>query len=155
MIVTLGFLKNIVIAEYTVQGKSMQPTLLEGHHFSINKWSYLFQDIERFDIIVFHTEQDEQPLVKRVIGLPGEKIEYKNDQLFVNGKKIKEPFLQKNKENIYGNQLTGDFTLEEITGKKKIPEGHIFVIGDNRLNSRDSRHFGFVKMDQVIGKVNR
>ncbi|WP_044893261.1 signal peptidase I [Bacillus alveayuensis] len=155
IIFSTGLLKNMVFAEYQVEGDSMQPTLKKGQEFSVNKWSYSFRKIKRFDIVVFHLEKEEPVFVKRVIGLPGESIKYENDQLFVNGKKVEEPFLKKNKKNLFGSQLTGDFTLEEVTGKKKVPKGYIFVIGDNRLNSRDSRHFGFVKMNDVIGKVNQ
>lgn len=153
-VVSIGLIKNIVFAEYTVDGKSMQPTLPEGEHFSINKWSYKFQDINRFDIVVFQLPKEKDILVKRVIGLPGDVIEYKNDQLYVNGKKRKEPFLPREKSEGFNSPLTGDFTLEEITGEKIVPDDCIFVIGDNRLNSRDSRHFGFVKMEDVVGKVN-
>lgn len=146
-------IKNIAFAEYTVDGVSMQPTLKEGHHFYINKLTNRFNKIERFDIVVFHMPGEKQALVKRVIGLPGEKIEYRDDKLYVNGKYVPEPFLKKNKEKVYGNPITGNFTLKEITGKETVPEKCIFVIGDNRLNSRDSRHFGFVHEKNVIGEV--
>jgi signal peptidase I len=85
-----------------------------------------------------------------VIGLPGDEIYYKDDQLYVNNKAVNEPFLPL-KDNSNVTKLTGNFTLEEITNDTKIPKGYIFVIGDNRLQSRDSRHFGLVKMDDVIG----
>lgn len=152
-VVIIGLLKNIVVAEYTVDGKSMQPTLPEGKHFSINRWSYLFEDINRFDIVVFKLPNENEVLVKRVIGLPGDRIEYKNDHLYINGEMVSEPFLPAKKNEMFSQAKTGDFTLEEVTGEKAVPKDSIFVIGDNRLNSRDSRHFGFVKIKHVIGKV--
>ncbi|MGM7719457.1 signal peptidase I [uncultured Metabacillus sp.] len=146
------FLKNLIFVEYKVEGVSMQPTYEEGMLLSINKLALYFDSLDRFDIVVFHLPDREQIYVKRVIGLPGDEIYYKDDQLYVNGKAVDEPFLPSIKENQVTKQI-GNFTLEEIIDKTKIPKGYIFVIGDNRLQSRDSRHFGLVKIDDVIGTV--
>jgi signal peptidase I len=146
------FLKNLIFVDYKVEGVSMQPTYKEGRLLSINKLGLYFDSINRFDVVVFNPPNSDEIYVKRVIGLPGDEIHYKDDQLYVNGKVIKEPFLlTREKTNV--TKLTGNFTLEEITDKKEIPEGYIFVIGDNRLQSRDSRHFGLVSMNDVIGTV--
>lgn len=153
-VVIIGILKNMVFAEYKVDGNSMQPTLPEGEYFFINKWSYWFHDIDRFDIVVFQLPEENEVLVKRVIGLPGDEIQYKGNHLYINNQKVNEPFLPKQENEIFNQTQTGDFTLEEVTGVKQVPEDAVFVIGDNRLNSRDSRHFGFVKTKHIIGKVN-
>ncbi|MCM3651134.1 signal peptidase I [Metabacillus litoralis] len=146
------FLKNLIFVDYKVEGVSMQPTYEEGRLLSINKLGLYFDSINRFDVVVFYPPNSAEIYVKRVIGLPGDEIHYKDDQLYVNGKVIKEPFLQ-TREKTDVTKLTGNFTLEEITDKRKIPEGYIFVIGDNRLQSRDSRHFGLVSVNDVIGTV--
>jgi signal peptidase I len=146
-------LRFLCFTNYMVEGKSMMPTLQEGNLLIVNKLSYQIGDIHRFDVVVFHANEKED-YVKRVIGLPGDQIEYKNDVLYINGKKTNEPYLQPYKQKLIDGKLTGDFTLEELTGKKRVPEGYIFVLGDNRLSSWDSRHFGFVKISQVVGKVD-
>lgn len=146
------FLKNLIFVEYKVEGVSMQPTYEEGRLLSINKLGLYFDSLKRFDIVVFHPPNSEEIYVKRVIGLPGDEIHYKDDQLYVNGKAVNEPFLP-TKKHIEVTKQTGNFTLEEITDKTRIPKGYIFVIGDNRLQSRDSRHFGLVNIDNVIGTV--
>lgn len=143
----------LCFTNYMVEGKSMMPTLQEGNLLIVNKLSYQMGNIRRFDIVVFHANAKED-YVKRVIGLPGDRIEYKNDVLYINGKRIEEPYLQPYKQKLIDGKLTGDFTLEELTGQKTVPKGYIFVLGDNRLSSWDSRHFGFVKISRVVGKVN-
>lgn len=144
-------IKNMVFIEYKVEGVSMQPTYQEGRLLSINKLGLYFSSLKRFDVVLFHLPNSEEIYVKRVIGLPGDEIHYKDDQLYVNGKAVNEPFLSP--EDMEINKKTGSFTLEEIIDKARIPEGFIFVIGDNRLQSRDSRHFGLVKIEHVIGTV--
>jgi signal peptidase I len=142
-------IRFLFFTNYVVEGESMMPTLREGNWLIVNKYG----SVQRFDIIVFHANQQED-YVKRVIGLPGDRIMYKNDVLYINGRPVKEPYLNRYKRKLIDGKLTGDFTLEEITGEKQVPKGYVFVLGDNRLSSWDSRHFGFVKMSRIVGKVN-
>jgi signal peptidase I len=138
---------------YEVDGESMEPTLDDGNKLVVNTMSYHIRDISRFDVIVFHMNKQED-YVKRVIGLPGDHIRYENDRLFINGKGYEEPYLQKRKALYPGQPITGDFTLQDLTDMERVPDGKLFVMGDNRLESMDSRHFGFISIDQVVGMVN-
>ena len=121
------------------------PTLNDGDWMIVNKLG----EPERFDIVVFHAPEHKD-YIKRVIGLPGDKVEYKDDKLYINGKYQKESYLDEYKEQEPG-PLTPDFTLKDITGEETVPEGEIFVLGDNRLYSKDSRHIGTIKIDEVVG----
>ncbi|PEJ60758.1 MULTISPECIES: signal peptidase I [unclassified Bacillus (in: firmicutes)] len=145
--------RTFLFSTYVVDGESMMPTLKNGNLLVINKFGYELSDIKRFDVIVFHANKQED-YVKRVIGLPGDSIEYKDDQLYINDKKWSEPFLNDYKSTLKGTPFTGDFNLNEITGKAKVPSGYVFVEGDNRPKSYDSRLFGFVKIDKIVGKVD-
>jgi signal peptidase I len=152
-IIIFAFIRTFFFSNYVVEGESMMPTLQDGNKLVVNKLGYQISDLSRFDVIVFHANEKED-FVKRVIGLPGDKIEFKDDQLYINGEKYKEPFLSVYKQEIPGIKLTGDFSLKEITGESTVPEGKLFVLGDNRLGSWDSRHFGFISVNQVVGKVD-
>jgi signal peptidase I len=147
------FIRIFFFSNYVVEGESMLPTLEDGNKVVVNKLGYETEDLERFDVIVFHAN-DEEDFVKRVIGLPGDKVEYREDILFINGKQVKEAFLTHYREQSPGGYLTGDFTLEDLTGVERVPEGKLFVLGDNRLGSWDSRQFGFISEEQIVGKVN-
>jgi signal peptidase I len=146
-------IRTFLFSNYVVEGESMMPTLQDGNKLVVNKIGYQMGDLHRFDVIVFHANESED-YVKRVIGLPGDKVEYKDDILYINGKKQSEPYLDRYKQEFTGDKLTGDFTLEELTGEKTVPEGKIFVLGDNRRSSMDSRYFGFIDEEQIVGKVN-
>ncbi|WP_078409172.1 signal peptidase I [Priestia abyssalis] len=152
----LSFLiQQFLFQPYTVKGQSMMPNLEEGNKIIINKINYLHSKPERFDMVVLKSPNADEYLVKRVIGLPGETVEYQDDVLFINSKPQKEPYLEDYKKQLLPfEQLTADFTLKEITDESKIPEGYILVLGDNRRISRDGRHFGLVKIDSVVGEVN-
>lgn len=146
----LAFLcTNFLFAPTTVQGESMSPTFEDKDKVLLSKIS----EIERFDIIVFNAPDTDKRYIKRVIGLPGDTIEMKDDVLYVNGKAYEETYLEEHKEEISFAKLTGDFTLKEITGKERVPKGKLFVLGDNRLKSNDSRLFGFISAEEVIGEV--
>ncbi|MBH9966260.1 signal peptidase I [Bacillus sp. MKU004] len=132
-----------------VDGASMNTTLHDQDRMIVSK----IGEPERFDIVVFHANE-KQDYIKRVIGLPGDKIEYRDDTLYVNGKAYKEPYLDEQKAHIDG-ELTRSFRLEDTAvGQATVPEGHLFVMGDNRRNSTDSRIIGAVPMDQVVGTTN-
>mgnify|MGYP003561966042 FL=1 len=85
--------------------------------------------------------------------MPGDHVAYKNDQLYINGEPQDEPYLESRKEELNEGEgtLTEDFTLEERTGKTIIPEGYVFVMGDNRRNSKDSRIIGLISIEEIIG----
>lgn len=152
-IMIFAFIRTFFFSNYVVEGESMMPTLEDGNKLVVNKIGYQISDFNRFDVIVFHANENED-YVKRIIGLPGDKIEYNEDHLYINGKEMDEPFLDIYRNQTLGARLTGDFTLLEVTGEKTVPEGKLFVLGDNRLGSWDSRHFGFISVDQVVGKVD-
>ncbi|WP_078394381.1 signal peptidase I [Shouchella patagoniensis] len=140
---------------FIVQGESMEPTLTDGNRMVINKIGYTFSDPDRFDIVVFHANGQDN-YVKRIIGLPGDHISYKDDQLYINGEKEEEPYLDEVKVSTTDglDTYTNDFTLEELTGAFEVPEDHIFVLGDNRKNSLDSRRIGFIPIEDIIGSAS-
>ncbi|MBD1380026.1 signal peptidase I [Metabacillus arenae] len=151
-IVVASLIRIFLFAPIVVEGDSMEPTLHTKDRMIVNKIGKRLGTIDRFDIIVFHASQN-RDYIKRVIGLPGDKIVYKDDILYVNGEPIEEPYLEANKEELIGSPLTESFTLQEITGEKTVPQGQLFVMGDNRRYSKDSRHIGFIQKDQVVGET--
>lgn len=144
IIVLVILLKVYVITPVRVRGESMQNTLLDKDIMLLNKINYRFKDIERFDIVVIKTDKDE--IIKRVIGLPGDEISYKDNKLYVNGKIVKENFAKVKDTNLE------DFNTTYL-GSKKVPEGYYFVLGDNRPNSADSRLMGFIEKKDIIGRA--
>lgn len=148
-ILIVMFVRMFLVTNYEVVGQSMMPTLHNKDKVIVNKLS----KIDRMDIVIFHGDQRED-YVKRVIGLPGDKISYENDELFINNKKVEEPYLQSFSayENPNDN-FTGDFELEELTGSKQVPPDKLFVLGDNRISSMDSRYFHFVDTKEIVGEV--
>ena len=143
LVVIFVFLLFIfVVGMEQVVGPSMNPTLKEGNVIIVNKLLYRIKDIKRNDIVVL--SQDEKHMIKRVVGLPGDYIEYIDNYLYVNGIKYKEKFID--------GVNTEDFSLKDL-GYDKIPDNMYLVLGDNRENSLDSRKYGLIKKNQIIGKA--
>jgi len=150
-------IRTFVVQAFKIPSGSMIPTLLIGDHILVNKFIYgikipftdkkilSFKEPQRGDIIVFKYPGDEKrDFIKRVIGLPGETIEIKDKQVFINGKPLQEPYAIYNGSPSY---FRGHY------GPVKIPPNHLFVMGDNRDNSMDSRVWGFLDERKVKGKA--
>ncbi|MBT2617878.1 signal peptidase I [Bacillus sp. ISL-78] len=153
--VILAFLiRTYIFAPIVVDGESMMPTLQDHERIVLTKFGTDIDNIDRFDIVVFHATVDKD-YIKRVIGLPGDHIEYKDDTLYINGKAYEEPYLDKYKNQMTsGVPLTESFKLEDITGSMTVPEDQLFLMGDNRQNSLDSREIGTISVDEIVGKAN-
>lgn len=156
LIIVLFLLRTYIFTPTSVSGNSMNPTMVDRERVIAMKRS----DIKRFDVITFQApDQPKKNYIKRVIGLPGDKIEIKDDVLYINGNATDEPYLEEYKNNpteITVPQdlpLTKDFNMTEVLGVEVVPENHYFVMGDNRQNSKDSRMIGFIEKEKVLGDV--
>jgi signal peptidase I len=137
--VILYFGINAVSARVRVDGLSMNPTLQHGEYVLVSRLAYRTGEPERGDIIVFSFPVDQQQdLIKRVIGLPGETIEIRNGEVLVNGAKLEEPYIAQ--APVYSGEWT-------------VPEGQLFVLGDNRNDSKDSHQWNYLPMENIIGKA--
>lgn len=146
-------IRYFLFAPIVVDGQSMMPTLEHSDRMIVNKIGYVVSEPKRFDIIVFHAPGGKD-YIKRIIGLPGDHIEYRDDQLYVNGEVLDEPYLDELKAAYGPEFVTRDFELSEVIGGHVVPDDHLFVLGDNRHNSLDSRDIGSIHKDEVIGKAN-
>lgn len=136
-------IRHFLFSPVIVSGQSMEPTFESENRVVISK----IHKLDHFDLIVFHAPGSKEDYIKRVIGLPGDTVVMKDDMLFINGKEYKEEYLEANKDQIFKDEkLTQDF---EVT----VPEGQLFVLGDNRRNSTDSRIIGCIDQESVVGKV--
>jgi len=124
---------------------SMQPNLIEGQRLLISRVNYMFSKPQRGDIVVFEPNgytPDEDRLIKRLIGLPGEKIEFRHQSVYINGKELSEPYLNEPCEELYCPDKSWSLGSDEY-----------FFMGDNRNHSRDSRAFGPIKRKQIVGRA--
>lgn len=130
---------NAVSARIRVDGESMVPTLVSGEYVIVNRLSYRLGSPQRGDIIVFHFPRDpKEEYIKRIIGLPGDEVQVKDGHLYINGQLLEEKYID---------------VQMDYSGTWNIPDGQLFVLGDNRNNSSDSHDWGTVPMDYVVGKA--
>ena len=142
VIVVAILIKIFIFSPVRVNGTSMVPTLNNGDYMILNEIGYRMNGLKRFDIVVANI--DGEMLIKRVIGLPGEKIEYAYNKLYVNGENIVENFKHEDTE---------DFSFDKLNAEV-VPANHYFLVGDNRGNSKDSRIVGFIPSSKILGKTN-
>jgi signal peptidase I len=173
------FVITFIVQAFQIPSESMENTLLIGDYLLVNKLCYggtglgdhlmPYQKITRGDIIVFHYPVDpQQHFVKRVIGVPGDRLRMVNKKVFINGKALDEPYVHFveplndqfrdsfPRVDIPARRLEGDWWLQMqklvVDGQLIVPEGHYFVMGDNRDDSLDSRYWGFVPQENIIGR---
>lgn len=147
-------LRQYVFTPVEAIGDSMKPNLNDGERMIGLKQA----KIERFDVVTFPApdkgKDTKTNYIKRVIGLSGDTVAYKNDQLYINGKKYAEPYLDEYKEKVTdGLPLTDDFDLQGLFGYEKVPAGKLLVLGDNRRISKDGRIFGPISEKDISANV--
>jgi len=139
-VLIVGAINLFVAQPRTVDGESMEPSLYEDQRLIVELVSYHFEQPARGDIIVLNLpDHQDGPLIKRVVGLPGEVVEIRDGRVYINGVPLGEPYLDERTPGIMPPRL--------------VPEEHVFVLGDNRDSSNDSRYFGMVPYTQVIGRA--
>lgn len=154
ILIIVVLIRTFIITPVTVVGDSMVPTLHNKELLLLSKISYKLHDIERFDIVVI---KEDDWIIKRIIGLPGENVFYENNTLYVDGSPVVDN---------YAKGDTSDFSLDDICIASlekdnfnydcpidKIPEDYYLVLGDNRLISKDSRSVGLIPKEEIQGKV--
>lgn len=146
IIIVVVLIRTFIITPVIVSGDSMKPNLKDGELLLVRKIGYTKDSIKRFDIVVLIERENNknEEIIKRVIGLPGEHISYKNNKLYVNDKVVEENFKSRD---------TKDFNLEEVCSCGSIPEGKYLVLGDNRPISKDSRIIGLIDEKDIVGKA--
>ncbi len=135
----LYFMIDAVVARVRVENVSMKPTLLPDERLLVNKLAYRFGEVKRGDIIVFHFPANpSEEYIKRVIGLPGDWVQIRENKVYVNGKELSEDYIA---------------APVMYDGEWVVPPDSLFVLGDNRNQSSDSHSWGFVPIKNVIGKA--
>jgi signal peptidase I len=158
------FVRTFVFQAFKIPTGSMKPNLLVGDHLLVNKFIFApaasglerallpMRPIERGDIVVFkYPEEPERDFIKRVIGLPGETLELQNQTVLINGQPLDEPYAHYLFPPAAEGQMEGD--LRRKYGPVTVPDGHYFMMGDNRDDSQDSRFWGFLPQTYVKGRA--
>jgi len=170
IVIIVLLIRTFVAQAYNIPSGSMKPTLLVGDFILVNKLVYRFSEPQRGDIVVFKYPIDPNiDFIKRIVALPGEEVEVRNNQVFINGKPLPLIEVGRGEENgvrkvIYEEvlpegikhkvQFYEDFPFSKRDfGPVVVPPNHYFVMGDNRDNSEDSRYWGFVPRENIVGKA--
>ena len=159
------FVRTFVFQAFKIPTGSMKPNLLVGDHLLVNKFMFgpvassfekailPMREVQRGDILVFKfPEEPERDFIKRTIGLPGETVELKNQIIFINGQPLAEPYATYLFPPADDSQ-TDTFDIRRKYGPVTVPEGHYFMMGDNRDDSQDSRFWGFLPANYVKGRA--
>jgi signal peptidase I len=161
------FVRTFAVQAFKIPTGSMENNLLIGDHLLVNKFVYgptlsrleekllPIKPVRRGDIIVFkYPEEPDRDFIKRVIGLPGETVELRNKQVYVDGRPLTEPYVHfLDLPEAAGEERT-DADVRRRYGPVSVPPGHYFVMGDNRDNSQDSRYWGFLPRDYIKGQAD-
>jgi signal peptidase I len=141
-VLVFGFVRPFVLEAFYIPSESMVPTLLVGDRVFVNKFIYRFAEPERGDIVVFESVNGgEEELIKRIVAVPGDSVAVRGGVLSVNEEPQNEPYLNR------------EFPDDSFFGPTRLSEGEVFVMGDNRANSADSRVFGPLPVENIEGEA--
>ena len=150
-------IKVFLFQAYYIPSPSMEPTLGIGDRVIVNKLSYKLHDVNRGDLVVFENPSTSNgavsDLIKRVIALPGETLQVLDGKVYIDGNLVIEPYLEASDNTFDFLAPAGCIGTKEVLNKCIVPDGHVFVMGDNRDNSRDSRIFGPVDIETIVGRA--
>lgn len=154
VLITAMFYYSVFFLLFTIgkmEGRSMEPTIGSNQKVLINRHA----SFKRFDLVyVKSPNKSGEYSIKRVIGLPGDSLSYHEDELTINGEQKVEPYLDSQKKQLKNVVLTNNLELLDVTGESIVPKDSYFLMGDNRGNSVDSRNYGTVKKELIVGKVS-
>jgi signal peptidase I len=142
-------IRTFVVQAFRIPSGSMIPTLLVGDQILVDKVAFRFRKPQRGEVIVFKYPGDEtRDFIKRIIGLPGEKLEVRNRKVFINDKEMQDGAFAY-------HEIFDNFRIppRDDFGPVSVPDKHYFVMGDNRENSQDSRFWGFLEEEKIIGRA--
>jgi signal peptidase I len=150
LILTMGFsyylVSRYVVAAVIIKGRSMSPTLNDGDRYMLNRWLYYFRSPQPGDLVVIRDPGHDDFAVKRIIAVPFDSVLLEDGKVYVNGLKLSEPYLGANTKTVLP---------EMASPRTKLTKDYFYVLGDNRSNSEDSRFYGAVHRDRIVGKISR
>ncbi|MFB5266546.1 signal peptidase I [Paenibacillus enshidis] len=156
-LVLVFLIRWLLFKPFIVEGPSMQPNFHTGERVIVNEILYKIREPERGEVIVFHVPEENRDFIKRVIAVPGDTITVDGDVVKVNGEQVPETYIQDAVQEAHAKgeeyNMLADFP-NGVNQETKVPEGRIFVMGDNRSNSTDSRKLGFIDLNEVIGRAD-
>lgn len=156
-VVLVLLIRWLFFAPFIVDGPSMQPNFHTGERIIVNKILYDIRGPKHGEVVVFHVPSEGRDFIKRVIGVPGDTVKVEGDTVTVNGQVVEENYIQDvlnekhNNNELYNTE--SNFPNDIVT-EGTVPAGHVFVLGDNRSNSTDSRRIGFVPYSDIIGRAD-
>lgn len=156
-LVLVILIRWLLFKPFIVQGPSMEPNFVSNQKLIVNEILYDIRKPERGEVIVFHVPEEGRDFIKRVIAVAGDTVKVEGDQVFVNGELVNEPYIQEAIDQAHAEYRLYNSTTNFPNSFVKdgvVPEGHVFVLGDNRSNSTDSRMIGYVPYGDIIGRAD-
>ncbi|WP_054957799.1 signal peptidase I [Paenibacillus dakarensis] len=154
-LILVVLIRWLLFQPFIVQGPSMQPTFVTGQKIIVNEILYDIRKPQRGEVIVLHVPSEGRDFIKRVIAVAGDTVQVEGDKVIVNGKQVNETYIQEAVDQAHAedrlyNSL--NFPNNDFPDGK-VPEGHVFVMGDNRSNSTDSRMIGYIPLEDIVGRA--